>query len=96
MSKQAGAQSDEKDGRACRDNRERRRLERVKPRIDRLTEHEAGPNHQNAPHGRRDRIQQHKSPGADVGGRYGKTYEVGVDAKTGKVLENGAEGPNPD
>lgn len=26
----------------------------------------------------------------------GKTYEVGVDAKTGKVLENKAEGPNPD
>lgn len=25
-----------------------------------------------------------------------KTYEVGVDAKTGKVLENKAEGPNPD
>jgi hypothetical protein len=26
----------------------------------------------------------------------GKTFEVGVDAKTGKVLENGAEGANPD
>ena len=26
----------------------------------------------------------------------GKTFEVGVDAKTGKVLENQAEGPNPD
>ncbi len=26
----------------------------------------------------------------------GKTYEVGVDARTGKVLENGAEGPNAD
>jgi uncharacterized membrane protein YkoI len=26
----------------------------------------------------------------------GKTYEVGVDAKTGAVLENGAEGKNPD
>jgi uncharacterized membrane protein YkoI len=25
-----------------------------------------------------------------------KTYEVGVDAKTGAVLENGAEGANPD
>lgn len=25
-----------------------------------------------------------------------KTYEVGVDAKEGKVLENKAEGPNPD
>ena len=24
------------------------------------------------------------------------TYEVGVDAQTGKVLENAAEGPNPD
>ena len=24
------------------------------------------------------------------------TYEVGVDAKTGKILENKAEGPNPD
>lgn len=24
------------------------------------------------------------------------TYEVGVDAKTGKVLENTPEGPNPD
>jgi uncharacterized membrane protein YkoI len=29
--------------------------------------------------------------------RRGKvTYEVGVDANTGKVLENKAEGPNPD
>jgi uncharacterized membrane protein YkoI len=26
----------------------------------------------------------------------GKTYEVGVDAKTGKVLENQVEGPHPD
>ena len=26
----------------------------------------------------------------------GKTYEVGVDAKSGKILENKAEGPNPD
>ena len=26
----------------------------------------------------------------------GKTFEVGVDARTGKVLENDAEGPNPD
>ncbi|OJU15108.1 MAG: peptidase M4 [Sphingomonas sp. 66-10] len=26
----------------------------------------------------------------------GKTYEVGVDAKTGTVLENAAEGRNPD
>jgi uncharacterized membrane protein YkoI len=27
---------------------------------------------------------------------HGKTYEVGVDAQTGKVLENKAEGPHPD
>ena len=26
----------------------------------------------------------------------GKTFEVGVDARTGKVLENGAEGSHPD
>ena len=26
----------------------------------------------------------------------GKTFEVGIDAKTGAVLENKAEGPNPD
>ncbi|HEY4114104.1 MAG TPA: PepSY domain-containing protein [Rhizomicrobium sp.] len=26
----------------------------------------------------------------------GTTYEVGVDAMTGKVLENSKEGPNPD
>lgn len=26
----------------------------------------------------------------------GKTHEVGIDAKTGRVLENKAEGPNPD
>jgi uncharacterized membrane protein YkoI len=26
----------------------------------------------------------------------GATYEVGVDAKTGQVLENGGEGKNPD
>jgi uncharacterized membrane protein YkoI len=26
----------------------------------------------------------------------GVTYEVGVDAETGKVLENAKEGPNPD
>jgi len=25
----------------------------------------------------------------------GKTYEVGIDARDGKVLENGAEGPEP-
>jgi uncharacterized membrane protein YkoI len=28
--------------------------------------------------------------------RGNKTYEVGVDAQTGKVLENKAEGPHPD
>jgi Peptidase propeptide and YPEB domain len=28
--------------------------------------------------------------------RGGKTFEVGVDAKTGAVLENKIEGPNPD
>lgn len=27
---------------------------------------------------------------------HGKTYEIGVDARTGKVLENKAEGKNPD
>jgi len=27
---------------------------------------------------------------------HGKTFEVGVDARTGKLLENKAEGPNPD
>jgi uncharacterized membrane protein YkoI len=27
---------------------------------------------------------------------HGKSFEVGVDAKTGKVLENGAEGPDAD
>jgi uncharacterized membrane protein YkoI len=26
----------------------------------------------------------------------GRTYEIGVDAMTGKVLENDAEGKNPD
>ena len=26
----------------------------------------------------------------------GKTFEVGVDARTGKVLENDREGPNPE
>ena len=26
----------------------------------------------------------------------GVTYEIGVDAMTGKVLQNGPEGPNPD
>lgn len=28
--------------------------------------------------------------------QHGKTYEVGVDARTGAVLENDAEGKNPD
>lgn len=28
--------------------------------------------------------------------RGGKTYEVGIDARTGAVIENKAEGPNPD
>lgn len=32
----------------------------------------------------------------DVKSNSGKTYEVGVDAKTGKVLENTPEGANPD
>jgi uncharacterized membrane protein YkoI len=27
---------------------------------------------------------------------HGRTYEVGVDAKTGRVLENAAEGAHPD
>lgn len=27
---------------------------------------------------------------------HGKTFEIGVDAVTGRVLENAAEGPNPD
>jgi len=31
----------------------------------------------------------------DIAGK-GVTYEVGVDAVTGKVLENGREGPHPD
>ena len=31
----------------------------------------------------------------DIKGK-GKTFEVGVDARTGKLLENKAEGPNPD
>jgi uncharacterized membrane protein YkoI len=29
-------------------------------------------------------------------GTKGTTYEIGVDAKTGKVLENSKEGPHPD
>ena len=31
----------------------------------------------------------------DIKGK-GKTFEVGIDARTGKLLENKAEGPNPD
>lgn len=27
---------------------------------------------------------------------HGNTYEVGIDAQSGKILENKAEGPNPD
>lgn len=27
---------------------------------------------------------------------HGKTHEIGVDAKTGKILENAVEGANPD
>jgi uncharacterized membrane protein YkoI len=27
---------------------------------------------------------------------HGKTYEVGIDAKSGRILENKAEGKNPD
>ncbi len=32
----------------------------------------------------------------DIKGTDGVVYEVGVDAKTGKVLEDSKEGPNPD
>ncbi len=32
----------------------------------------------------------------DITGTDGKPYEVGVDARTGEVLENAAEGKNPD
>ncbi len=32
----------------------------------------------------------------DITGTDGKPYEVGVDARSGKVLENAAEGKNPD
>ncbi len=32
----------------------------------------------------------------DITGVDGKPYEVGVDARTGKILENAAEGKNPD
>lgn len=47
--------------------------------------------------------QELEKEGGGTGLRYsfdimskGKTFEVGVDARTGKVLENKAEGPNPD
>lgn len=47
--------------------------------------------------------QELEKEGGGTGLRYsfdikanGKTFEVGVDARSGKVLENKAEGPNPD
>ena len=47
--------------------------------------------------------QELEKEGGGTGLRYsfdimnnGKTFEVGVDARTGKVLENKTEGPNPD
>src|SRR5881398_2841276 len=47
--------------------------------------------------------QELEKEGGGTGLRYsfdiknkGKTFEVGVDARTGKVLENKAEGSNPD
>ena len=47
--------------------------------------------------------QELEKEGGGTGLRYsfdikanGKTFEVGVDARTGKVLENKAEGPHPD
>ena len=47
--------------------------------------------------------QELEKEGGGTGLRYsfdikskGKTFEVGVDARTGKVLENAAEGPNAD
>lgn len=47
--------------------------------------------------------QELEKEGGGTGLRYsfdimsrGKTYEVGVDARTGRVLENKAEGKNPD
>jgi uncharacterized membrane protein YkoI len=47
--------------------------------------------------------QELEKEGGGTGLRYsfdiknkGKTFEVGVDARTGKVLENKAEGKNPD
>jgi uncharacterized membrane protein YkoI len=56
-------------------------------------------------HARPGRItdQELEKEGGGTGLRYsfdvmshGKTYEVGVDAKTGKILENKAEGAHPD
>ena len=47
--------------------------------------------------------QELEKEGGGTGLRYsfdikasGKTFEVGVDGRTGKVLENKAEGPHPD
>ena len=47
--------------------------------------------------------QELEKEGGGTGLRYsfdikanGKTFEIGVDARTGKVLENKAEGPHPD
>ena len=47
--------------------------------------------------------QELEKEGGGIGLRYsfdikanGKTFEVGVDARTGKVLENKVEGPHPD
>lgn len=47
--------------------------------------------------------QELEKEGGGTGLRYsfdiksnGETFEVGVDARTGRVLENKAEGPNPD
>lgn len=47
--------------------------------------------------------QELEKEGGGTGLRYsfdirnsGRTFEVGVDARTGKVLENKTEGPNPD
>ena len=47
--------------------------------------------------------QELEKEGGGTGLRYsfdikanGKTFEVGVDGRTGKLLENKAEGPNPD